>query len=86
MVEGERAQNKENKVQRELALNKRKMNEAIKLAEDLRREMGNVRSQASSGLRVDSRKPKPTRPVSSNPYKNSGGLIGVRLATTDIKK
>lgn len=84
--EAEKFHNKENKMQREIALNKRKMNEAIKESENLRRQLNNYKQQSVIGVKSEANKKiKPVRPTSSNPYKSQGGLAGVRM-TTESKK
>ena len=80
----EKHQAKENKLQRDLALNKRKMNEAVKRSEDLRKQLILIKDQATNSSNQMQKKSKIARPMSSNPYKSQGnqsGLVGVKLTT-----
>jgi len=81
-----------------MALNKRKLNEALRQVEDLKKELNGLKTNPTNGKsqvallkpqtvagKNEAQKPKLTRPMSSNPYKGPGGMIGVRL-TTESKK
>lgn len=78
-VENERSKAKENKLQRESALNKRKMNEAIRQVDHLNKQ---IKVLKQNSVVADKKKVKLTRPVTSNPYKESrSGFSGVRINT-----
>ena len=63
-TESDRSQAREKKLQRELALEKRRVGEANKHLEDLRKEL---RSNQAAQAEAMKKKPKPARPQSSHP-------------------
>lgn len=68
--EAERFKDKETKMQREIALHKRKLNQTIRISDDLRKEL---RALKQTSQNVEAKKKQApsrniTRPMTSNPY------------------